>query len=287
MFFKAGIFPGLLFYMPNIAMNRSNIMKTIAISVLALILAGCGSVALTGRKQLLLVSDQEVFEAGLTQYNEYIASSQLSSDTKSTAMVKNVGQKLAAATEQYLRASGLESELSNFAWEFNLVKDSQINAFCMPGGKIVVYEGLLTVAQNESELAVVIGHEIAHAVAKHSNERMSQQIMAQYGAAILSQALSQKSAAVQTVATSVFGLGAQVGLMLPYSRKHEYEADYMGIVFMELAGYDSESSIEFWTKMSAGGSSSSDFLSTHPSDTKRIAELQRRIPEAKQIAKRM
>jgi predicted Zn-dependent protease len=157
----------------------------------------------------------------------------------------------------------------------------------MPGGKIVVYEGLLTVAQNESELAVVIGHEIAHAVAKHSNERMSQQIMAQYGAAILSQALSQKSAAVQTVATSVFGLGAQVGLMLPYSRKHEYEADYMGIVFMELAGYDSESSIEFWTKMSAGGSSSSDFLSTHPSDTKRIAELQRRIPEAKQIAKRM
>lgn len=268
-------------------MNRSNIIKTIAISVLVLILAGCGSVALTGRKQLLLVSDQEVFEAGLTQYNEYISSSQLSSDARSSAMVKNVGQKLAAATEQYLRASGLESELSNFAWEFNLVKDSQINAFCMPGGKIVVYEGLLTVAQNESELAVVIGHEIAHAVAKHSNERMSQQIMAQYGAAILSQALSQKSAAVQTVATSVFGLGAQVGLMLPYSRKHEYEADYMGIVFMELAGYDSESSIEFWTKMSAGGSSSSDFLSTHPSDTKRIAELQRRIPEAKQIAKRM
>ena len=262
-------------------------MKVIAISVLALILAGCGSVALTGRKQLLLVSDQEVFEAGLTQYNEYIASSQLSSDARSSAMVKNVGQKLAAATEQYLRASGLESELSNFAWEFNLVKDSQINAFCMPGGKIVVYEGLLTVAQNESELAVVIGHEIAHAVAKHSNERMSQQIMAQYGAAILSQALSQKSAAVQTVATSVFGLGAQVGLMLPYSRKHEYEADYMGIVFMDLAGYDSESSIEFWTKMSAGGSSSSDLLSTHPSDTKRIAELQRRIPEAKQIAKRM
>ena len=268
-------------------MKRSGIIKTLAILTFAATLSSCGSVALTGRKQLLLVSDQEVYEAGLTQYNEYIASSQLSSDAKSTAMVKNVGQKLAAATEQYLRNNGLESELSNFAWEFNLVKDDQVNAFCMPGGKIVVYEGLLTVAQNESELAVVIGHEIAHAVAKHSNERMSQQMMAQYGAAILSQALSQKSAAVQSAATSVFGLGAQVGLMLPYSRKHEYEADYMGIVFMELAGYDSESSIGFWTKMSAGGGSSSDFLSTHPSDTKRIAELQRRIPEAKQIAKGM
>jgi predicted Zn-dependent protease len=244
-------------------------------------------VALTGRKQLLLVSDQEVFQAGLTQYKEYIASSQLSSDTKNTAMVQNVGQKLAVATEQYLKASGLESELKNFAWEFNLVKDNQVNAFCMPGGKIVVYEGLLTVAQTEAELAVVIGHEIAHAVAKHSNERMSQQIMAQYGAAILSQALSQKSVAIQQTASTVFGLGTQVGLMLPYSRKHEYEADYMGIVFMELAGYDSTSSLGFWTKMSAGGSGGSDFLSTHPSDTKRIAELKRRIPEAKQIAQSM
>ena len=258
-----------------------------ALLTAGLIMSSCGSVALTGRKQLLLVSDQEVYQAGLTQYNEYIASSQLSSDTKNTAIVKSVGQKLAAATEQYLKANGLESELKNFAWEFNLVKDKQVNAFCMPGGKIVVYEGLLTVAQTEAELAVVIGHEIAHAVAKHSNERMSQQIMAQYGAAILSQALSQKSTAIQQTASTVFGLGAQVGLMLPYSRKHEYEADYMGIVFMELAGYDSTSSIDFWTKMSAGSSGGSDFLSTHPSDTKRIAELQRRIPEAKQIAQSM
>ena len=258
-----------------------------AVLFAALFLAGCGSVALTGRKQLLLVSDREVYEAGLTQYKEYIASSQLSSEAGSVAMVKEVGQKLATATEQYLKANGLESELSNFAWEFNLVKDPQVNAFCMPGGKIVVYEGLLTVAQTEAELAVVIGHEIAHAVAKHSNERMSQQLMAQYGAAILSQALSQKSEAIQSTASAVFGLGAQVGFMLPYSRNHEYEADYMGIVFMELAGYDSTSSIEFWTKMSAGGSGGNDLLSTHPSDTKRVAELKRRIPEAKKIAQSM
>lgn len=252
-----------------------------------LLLSGCGSVPLTGRKQVLLVSEQEVLEAGLTQYNEYMAEAALSTDSKASAMVSNVGKKLAQSTEKYLKSNGLESEISNLAWEFSLVKNDEVNAFCLPGGKIVVYEGLLSVAQTEAELAVVIGHEIGHAVAKHSNERMSQQIMTQYGMAILSQALSQKSAAVQTVATSVFGLGAQVGFMLPYSRKHEYEADYMGIVFMEIAGYDSSSAIDFWTKMSAGGGNTSDFLSTHPSDIKRIEEITRRIPEAKTIGKTM
>lgn len=248
-----------------------------------LLLSSCGSVPLTGRRQVLLISDQEVIEAGLTQYNEYMAGAALSTDARSSAMVKSVGKKLAESTEKYLKTNGLESELKNFAWEFSLVKNNEVNAFCLPGGKIVVYEGLLSVAQTEAELAVVIGHEIGHAVAKHSNERMSQQIMTQYGMAILSQALSQKSSAVKTVATSVFGLGAQVGLMLPYSRKHEYEADYMGIVFMEIAGYDSSSAINFWTKMSAGGGNTNDFLSTHPSDSKRIAEITRLIPEAKNI----
>lgn len=268
--------------------------STLTLTAVALMLTGCGAVPLTGRRQLLLVSDQEIFQAGLTQYSQYIASSRISEDPDATAVVKRVGQKLAAATEKYLTANGLSSELSNFAWEFNLVQDRQVNAFCMPGGKIVVYEGLLSVAKTEAELAVVLGHEIAHAVAKHSNERMSQQIMAQYGMAVLSAALSEKSALVQNTATTVFGLGAQVGLMLPYSRKHEYEADYMGIVFMELAGYDSASALEFWTKMSklssAGSSAdspSSDFLSTHPSDEKRIANLQKRIPEAKSIAGRL
>ncbi len=249
-----------------------------------LLLTSCGSVPLTGRKQVLLVSDQEVYEAGLTQYKAYMAESTPSSNAVNSAMVKSVGKKLAEATEEYLKANGFESELKNFAWEFNLVKNDEVNAFCMPGGKIVVYDGLMSVAQNEAELAVVLGHEIGHAVAKHSNERMSQQIMTQYGMAILSAALSQKSAAVQNVATSVFGLGAQVGLMLPYSRKHEYEADYMGIVFMEIAGYDSSSAIDFWTKMSAGGGNTNDFLSTHPSDSKRISEITRRIPDAKSVA---
>ena len=261
-------------------------MKKIAGLLLSalLLLSSCGSVPVTGRNQLLLVSDSEVLTSSLTQYSEYMKSAPISTDTKGKAMVTRVGKKIAAATEQYLKNNGLASEVQNFAWEFNLVKDNQVNAFCMPGGKIVVYEGLLTVAKTEAELAVVLGHEIAHAVAKHSNERMSQQILAKYGAAILQQALSQKSAAVQTVAVNVFGLGAQVGMMLPYSRKHEYEADHMGIVFMEIAGYDSQSAVDFWSKMSAGGGNTSDFFSTHPSDSKRIAQITARMPEAKKVA---
>ncbi len=272
--------------MGTIALKRATVALC-SIVLAGLMLASCGSVPLTGRKQILLVSDQEVYEAGLTQYKEYIAGSTLSSDAKTTAMVKSVGRKLADATEKYLKANGFESDLKNLAWEFNLVKNNEVNAFCMPGGKIVVYDGLLAVAGNEAELAVVLGHEIAHAVAKHSNERMSQQIMTQYGMAILSSALSEKSTAVQNVATSVFGLGSQVGIMLPYSRKHEYEADYMGIVFMEIAGYDSASAVDFWTKMSAGGGNTSDFLSTHPADSKRISQIKSRMQEAKSIAQSM
>ena len=263
-------------------------MKRILTIVLAaLMLAGCGNVPLTGRRQILLVSDQEVYQAGLVQYKEYLSTATLSSNAEKTRLVKKVGQDLASATEKYLKANGYASEINNLSWEFNLVKDSQVNAFCMPGGKIVVYEGLLTVAQNADELAVVLGHEIAHAVAKHSNERMSQQILSQYGMAILSEALSEKSAAIQSTAITVFGLGAQYGLILPYSRKHEYEADYMGLVFMEIAGYDSQSAIGFWTKMASGGQSAPEFMSTHPSDSKRIAQIRQRIPEAQAVAASM
>ena len=153
--------------------------KLLSLAMALLLLAGCSSVPLTGRKQVLLVSDQEVLSSSLTQYNDYIKTATKSSNTTQTAMVTRVGQKIAAATEQYLKQNGLESEVKNVAWEFNLVKDDQVNAFCMPGGKIVVYEGLMKIIGSEDELAVVVGHEVAHAVAKHSNERMSQQLMAQ------------------------------------------------------------------------------------------------------------
>ena len=256
--------------------------KIASLFVALLLLAGCSSVPLTGRKQVLLVSDQEVLSSSLTQYNDYIKTAKKSTNANKSAMVTRVGKKIAAATEDYLRANGMADEVKNFSWEFNLVNDPQVNAFCMPGGKIVVYEGLLPLVSSDDELAVVIGHEVAHAVAKHSNERMSQQLMAQYGAAILGAAVSNKSAAVQQAANTVYGVGAQYGVMLPFSRKHESEADYMGLVFMTMAGYNPDVAVNFWQKMSAGKSGATpEFMSTHPSDATRISEIQRALPEIK------
>lgn len=247
-----------------------------------LLLAGCSSVPLTGRKQVLLVSDQEVLSSSLTQYNDYIKTAKKSTDKAKAEMVTRVGKRIAAATEAYLRQNGMADEVKNFSWEFNLVKDPQVNAFCMPGGKIVVYEGLLPLVPSDDELAVVVGHEVAHAVAKHSNERMSQQLMAQYGAALLGAAVSNKSAAVQQAANVVYGVGAQYGVMLPFSRKHESEADYMGLVFMTMAGYNPDVAINFWKKMSAGKNGSTpEFMSTHPNDATRIAAIQKVLPEIK------
>ncbi|MDR0845174.1 MAG: M48 family metallopeptidase [Tannerella sp.] len=262
-------------------------MKKITGFLVALcLLSACGSVPLTGRRQMLLVSDSEVVSASMAQYSEFIKTAPLSKDKTKAATVVRVGKNIAAATEEYLRQNGLESEIANLKWEFNLVKDDQVNAFCMPGGKIVVYEGLFQLIASDDELAVVLGHEVAHAVAKHSNERMSQELVAQYGAAILSEALSRKSAAIQTVGNTVFGLGAQYGVMLPYSRKHEYEADHMGLILMTMAGYNPETAVGFWQKMSAGSAGNPpEVLSTHPSDSHRISEIQKKLPETEKYKK--
>ena len=186
---------------------------TLSLFVAVLLCVGCGTVPITGRKQVLLVSDQEVLSSSLTQYSNYMSTAPRSTNASRTAMVTRVGKRIAAATDQYLRQNGLESELANFAWEFNLVNDKQVNAFCMPGGKIVVYEGLMNLVESEDELAVVVGHEVAHAVAKHSNERMSQQMLAEYGAQILGAAVSQKSEMVQSMAAQVYGLGAKASFV--------------------------------------------------------------------------
>ncbi|MDR1258872.1 MAG: M48 family metallopeptidase [Tannerellaceae bacterium] len=255
--------------------------KSTGLFIILLLLSACGSVPLTGRKQVMLVSDQEVLSSSLTQYNNFLKEAAISTDKAQTDKVLRVGRNIAAATEAYLRNNGLEAELKNFAWEFNYVKSNEANAFCMPGGKIVVYEGIMPFAPADAELAAVLGHEVAHAVARHASERMSQQMLAQYGGLVLEQAVSGTSSSTQTIANTVYGLGAQYGLMLPYSRRHEYEADHMGLIFMAMAGYDPRAAISFWTKMSQGKTASvPEFMSTHPSDANRIAELQKYLPDA-------
>lgn len=244
------------------------------------ILAGCGSVPITGRKQMLLVSDQEVLGLSLQQYDEFIKSAPKSSDQANTAMVVRVGRNIASAVETYMKNNGYSNEIANFSWEFNLIKSSEVNAFCMPGGKIVVYEGILPYTQNETGLAVVLGHEVAHAVAKHSNERMSQQLATQYGTAIIGTAVNNQSAAVQQAASVAMGLGTQYGVLLPFSRKQELEADELGLIFMAMAGYDPRQAEAFWTRMSQQGSSTPEFMSTHPSDGTRIKEIQKYLPSA-------
>lgn len=255
--------------------------KTISFFILVAIMYACGSVPITGRRQLSLVSDEEVLTLSLQEYNEYIKTAEKSTNKANTELVQKVGQNIANAVLTYYKAYGQEALLSGYSWEFNLIKDEQVNAFCMPGGKIVVYEGILPYTQTEAGLAVVLGHEVAHAIAKHANERMSQQMAAQYGSAALGALLSSKSETVKTIGNTVFGLGAEYGVLLPYSRKQEHEADQLGLIFMAIAGYDPSEAIPFWQRMSTQGGAVPEIMSTHPSDQNRIAEIQNKyLPEA-------
>ncbi len=260
--------------------------RTILFFVTLLFIAGCSTVMITGRRQLLLVSDAELLTMSLQSYQQFIDSVPASRDVRNTTLVRNVGVKISSAVEEYLRMNNMESEIANFAWEFNLVQDTTVNAFCMPGGKIVFYEGILPYTHSEGGIAVVMGHEIAHAVAKHSNERLSQQMLLQYGGAITDLLVHNKSDITRAGINTLYGIGAQVGVLLPYSRKQEYEADRLGMILMAMAGYDPAETILFWERMTANGSGSVvDFMSTHPADQKRIATIQKVLPEAQRYLK--
>ena len=260
-------------------------IKVIFMSMTAALLVSCGTtstVPITGRTQHLMVSDAQVLSLSNQQYGEYMKTAKPSTNATNTAMVKRVGQRLATAVESYLRNNGMAAEVQNYAWEFNLVQDTQVNAFCMPGGKIVVYEGILPVTQDETSLAIVLGHEVAHAVAKHSAEQMSTAIKQQYGAQALSMVLQGAGASTNltNIAGTVFGLGAK-GASAKYSRNHESEADHLGIIFAAMAGYDPQAAVAFWQRMSAStGGGSTSWLSTHPSDATRIKQIQGWMPEA-------
>ena len=261
------------------------IIRLFFLSVVSAIIVGCGTtstVPLTGRQQTLMVSDGEVLSLASEQYQDFMKSAKTSTNATNTAMVKRVGQNLANAVTSYLQANGLSNDVQNFAWEFNLVQDAQVNAWCMPGGKIVVYEGLLPVTQDESSLAIVLGHEIAHAVARHSAEQLStqlrQQNMLQIGTAVAGAlGMGQKTQALaQTVAQLNFNFGN-----LKYSRDHESEADHMGLIFAAMAGYDPQVAIAFWQRMASSSTNqTAEFLSDHPSDATRIQNIQGWMPEA-------
>jgi predicted Zn-dependent protease len=248
-----------------------------------LLLAACASVPITGRRQLSLVPESAVNSMAAQQYSDFIASNKLSNNLESTAMVRRVGRKIQAGVEQFFAERGQSNRLRDYKWEFNLVEDSLVNAWCMPGGKVVVYTGILPLTKDEDGLAVVMGHEIAHAVAQHGEERMSQGLVTQFGGVALQAALKDKPEKTQALFMTAYGLGATVGVLLPYSRLHEAEADRIGLIFMAMAGYDPHKALEFWRRMAQhkqGGGAPPEFLSTHPSDETRIKNIENLIPEA-------
>jgi len=244
-------------------------------------LASCTKAPLTGRNQLNLIPSGEMLSMSFSQYDQFLKENKLSTDAEGTARVKRVGARIEAAVEKYFRDNGMSSRLNGYAWEFNLVASDQVNAWCMPGGKVVVYEGILPVCQDDAGLAVVMGHEIAHAVAEHGNERMSQALLAQAGGVALSVALKDKPEQTQNLWMTAFGVGTQVGVLLPFSRTQESEADHLGLIFMAMAGYDPNVAVSFWQRMAAeGGGKPPEFLSTHPSDATRIRKIKEELPDA-------
>jgi predicted Zn-dependent protease len=254
-------------------------------------LIACSTNPITGRQQFKLVPEAELQSMATQQYQQFLSSNHTVSPSadKDAEMVRRVGQRVASAVEQYYRQQGLTDVLNGYKWEYNLVNDKSVNAWCMPGGKIVVYTGLLPITQNEAALAVVIGHEVSHAIFQHGNERMSQGLAQQLGGVALSVAVSNRPAATQNLFMQAYGIGSAVGVLLPFSRKQELEADRYGLRWAAMAGYNPREAIPLWQRMekASEGGKPPEFLSTHPSEGRRIEQLQKYMDEALQYYKPM
>jgi predicted Zn-dependent protease len=250
--------------------------------------SSCQTVPITGRQQISLIPSENVLSMSYTNYSEFISKNKVITNTSDARMVGSVGVKIQNAVERYFTDSKMSDQLSGYKWEFHLVDNKDVNAWCMPGGKVVVYSGILPVTQDETGLAIVMGHEIAHAIAKHGDERLSQGLLAQMGGTALSTALSQKPKETQELFLTAYGLGTQVGVLLPYSRLQESEADRLGLIFMAMAGYDPHPAVDFWKRMSSSkqGAAPPEFLSTHPADESRIKNIQKLMPEAMRYYKK-
>jgi predicted Zn-dependent protease len=267
------------------------IRKITSLIFLAATFIACSKNPITGRNQAHLVSEQELQAMATQQYQQFLSENRVvsASADRDAEMVRRVGQRVANAITQYLKDKGQANLVDGYKWEFNLVQNNEANAWCMPGGKVVVYTGLLPITQNEAALAMVLGHEIAHAVLQHGNERMSQGLLQQLGGVALSVAVSSQPAETQNLFLNAYGVGSQVGVLLPFSRKQELEADRYGMIWGAMAGYNPREAINLWKRMEAqaGNQAPPEFLSTHPSSGNRISQLEKYLPEALAVYKPM
>lgn len=271
-------------------MNQTHkfLISLAALSTLLLV-QSCSKVPFTGRRQLKAVPNSSLLSMSFNQYSTFLKENKVMSTGEQRQMVRNVGSKLQAAVTKAMSANKkYKKRIKGFSWEFNLVEDKALNAWCMPGGKVVFYTGIMPVCQDETGVAVVMGHEIAHAIAAHGNERMSQGLATQLGGLGIAVAMQNKPAEVQNLFNQAFGIGTQMGVLLPFSRMHESEADKMGLIFMAMAGYDPAKAVDFWERMekSGGSGGAPEFLSTHPSHSTRIANIKKWLPEAQKYYKK-
>lgn len=258
-----------------------NLLKiSIVLFVSALLVLSCSQVFLTGRKQMLLIDQGQITSLSNQAYTDIMNESNPSANTAHVEMVREVGYSITDAVGRYVKEKGLESVLEGITWKFDVIASDQVNAFCLPNGNIVFYEGIMSLTNSPDLVAVVMGHEIAHALAKHGNERMSQEMLIGTVGQALSAYIGTESQKNQALFQLAFGLGSQLGVALPYSRKHEYEADKLGLILMAMAGYDINVAPGFWEMMSAGKEGTMEFFSTHPSDENRIKQIRTVLPEA-------
>jgi predicted Zn-dependent protease len=263
------------------------IKKNYLLFLLIFITVACSVVPFSNRKRFNIVPDDMMLSMSFTNYSDFLSKNPpISVNNSNAKMVKDIGNKLSSAVSNYMTQKGMSSEIKDFKWEFNLVNNNEVNAWCMPGGKVVVYTGILPLTKDADGLAVVMGHEIAHAIAKHGSERMSQQMLIELGGMTLSAAMEKKPEATKNIFLTAYGVGSTLG-SLAYSREHEYEADKLGLFFMAMAGYDPNKAISFWERMSQQGNSGGlELLKTHPSDVNRIAEMRKNMPEAMKYFKK-
>ncbi|MBK7560488.1 MAG: M48 family metallopeptidase [Chitinophagaceae bacterium] len=260
-----------------------------SVFVLSFLLMACSQNVLTGKQQLTLLPESELQKMATGEYQKFLSTNKVVGSTynRDAEMVIRVGQRITKAVNSYYAEKGMTDKLEGFNWEYNLVDDKAVNAWCMPGGKIVVYTGILPISQNEAALAAVMGHEVSHALLQHGNQRMSQGILQQLGGVALSVAVANKPAETQNLFMTAYGVGSTVGVMLPFSRKHELEADHYGLIWTAMAGYNPQEAIGLWERMekAANGQKPPEFLSTHPTEGRRIDQLQKFMPEAMQYYK--